>query len=200
MSEINLFIVEESPSAYLPELEKVRGRYLAESQKTQGIATKKLFELETELRTLELECVTGLERISIELVRFAIDKGFGIRFNPTGYDDELLKELRINWNYFSVCDSFYAPETVKLFCHDDCYNAVSYAQCLENKYGFLNQIIKKLFSRPEIKKVSFYITDCQAIMSDYTHVKVEDRNLTKAFANEIIKQNGSIPTVKFEIW
>lgn len=145
--------------------------------------------------------LSGLDEISNDIVKLALNKRIGINFNVRGYHDELLKLLNVRGDYFCVSDSFSCIETDDLFDLNDCLTDDAFF----NKYAFLNEIIAILFAQSNIASVDFYIAHSYCYMlSDYKNVKVENANLTKAFIDEIllqVKEKGycGIPTAKFEI-
>ena len=155
----------------------------------------------------------GLEECTDDLVRLALEKGIGIRFNILDYKSEVLKSLGVNWDYFWLSDGFYSTETDELFSQADTYEQIKRLkpkegeakerELLSKKYDFFNRILHLLFKQSNVESVDFYVAYSPAILSDYKTVEIKDRNLTQAFINMLspTKQENyfGLKTTKFVI-
>lgn len=157
---------------------------------------------------------SGLEKIAIELIQFAIHRNIGILFNIDGYHDELLSLLNVKRDYFCVSESFINRESEDLFADYDCYlkvkdlpseqAEVKEKELLLEKFTFLNDIIKIIFKLSNVKGVDFYVSDQYTfLLSDYDQIEVEDENLTGAFLQMLeptIEANMfGLKTTKFSV-
>ena len=167
-----------------------------------------------EKRNKDIE--SGLEECFITLVNLAMRNSFGLHLNKLDYKSYLLEELNVTYDYFIISDDFHYYNSDEIFCNEEIYekikllpskeSAIKERELLLKKYEFLDEIIEILFKHQNIKSIDFYVSNSEAVISDYKQNSVGNRKLSEAFVARLYPTKGNrdenyfgLKTTKFTI-
>lgn len=116
-----------------------------------------------------------------QLYEYMKNNKFGIKFEPKNYQDEILKLLNCNRNYFIVTDDKENIECEEIFNDNDAFEyALAFPkkefqtkekEYLYKKLSFLDEIIKILFLNNNVESVEVYLSEQYSILlEDYSEV------------------------------
>ncbi len=116
-----------------------------------------------------------------QLNEYMKNSKFGIKFEPKNYQNEILKLLDCNKNYFIVTDDKKNIECEEIFDDIDAFKYASAfskkefqtkeKEYLYSKLNFLDEIIKIIFKNDNVKTVEVYLSDQYSILlEDYSEV------------------------------